>query len=220
MASRHPKTNLLSRAIYAFGMVLGAVLCVIYWSASCVDNAILSFQPVPPAFSGAELAHVERENSLMAKDQIRADAVEVSRSRIANSLRTEDATYVRPRNTVKDDSDPLSDITNYSRFRLKDKVLDFGKVVSGQDLRRTFIIHNDGNDSLLIVRARAFDNDIKITFDRRIPANGEGKIEVVIPAQSLYPGMMLQKIDIHCSDQKTWELTIKANVSGESLGSR
>jgi hypothetical protein len=87
-------------------------------------------------------------------------------------------------------------------LRIEDRVFDWGKTQAGQDLRHTFVLHNDGDEALQIRWAKSSCGCCASSFDSEILPGGEGRLEVLIHGTALRPGKAKARIELRCNDPR------------------
>ena len=100
-----------------------------------------------------------------------------------------------------------------AKMVVPEKIKDFGEVAQGEKLEATFVILNEGTETLEIRAVRPTCGCTVADYDREVPAGGQGAIKAELDTTD-FKGPISKLINVVTSDpvEPSVRLVIKANV--------
>lgn len=88
-------------------------------------------------------------------------------------------------------------------LRFEDTLWDWGVVPAGEELRHLFVLHNDGDEPVLIKKARPTCGCTAVAYDREIAPGDSGVLEVVVNGKKLHRGKSTVYVEIETNDPRS-----------------
>ena len=106
--------------------------------------------------------------------------------------------------TIEEDFSDLGpeEIANAPKIGIKNKVLDFGEISSGEKVEHSFVVSNSGKRDLIIRRVKASCGCTAVTPDKKVIPEGESTEIKVVFNSSGKKGRQNKSITIITNDPK------------------